>query len=469
MSWDKIKFADLYSIESRNGLTKPSKVRGSGYKMINMGELFSNDRIYDISMELVPLTEREKTSSRIEKGDLLFARQSLVLEGAGKCSIVMDASPLTVFESHLIRVRLDQSKANPLFYYYYFKSPQSPIKTIVSQCAQSGIRGSDLSELCVAFPKLEIQNHIADILSAYDDLIENNQKQIKLLEEAAQRLYKEWFVDLRFPGYENTPIVDGVPEGWEQKTVEECLAFHGNGGWGKETPTGKNTYPGKVIRGTDINDIKNGHFGDMPTRYHSDNDIKSRTLKQYDLVFELSNGNINNIGRCLFIDDLILKNCGENTICASFCKLLRPLDELHALILYLEIQDMQMSGRMLPLKKHGANGINNFDFEGFLLHALLIPKDTDIVESLKTIMKKISIIQGEITLLIKARDRLLPKLMSGEIDFSEKKHAEILQLPQKISYEEFLAELGMAARAKTISEADLKAMYEAYLDDDATE
>ena len=234
MKWDKIKFSNLYSIESKNGLTKPSRVRGSGYKMINMGELFSYDRIYDIPMELVPLTEREKCSSKVESGDLLFARQSLVLEGAGKCSIVMDVSPLTVFESHLIRVRLDSKRANPLFYYYYFKSPQSPIKSIVSQCAQSGIRGSDLGELSVDFPVLEIQNRIANILSNYDDLIENNQKQIKLLEEAAQRLYKEWFVDLRFPGYENTPVINGVPQGWKRERlvdiadVQYGFAFDGS-------------------------------------------------------------------------------------------------------------------------------------------------------------------------------------------------------------------------------------------------
>ena len=226
MSWETTKFSSLYAIESRNGLTKPSRVRGGGYKMINMGELFSYDRIYDIPMELVPLNDREKASSKVEPGDLLFARQSLVLEGAGKCSIVMDVSPLTVFESHLIRVRLDQTKANPLFFYYYFKSPQSPIKSIVSQCAQSGIRGSNLGELSVALPALKIQNKIADILSAYDDLIENNQKQIKLLEEAAQRLYKEWFVDLRFPGYENTPIIDGVPQGWKEGMIQDIVIYH---------------------------------------------------------------------------------------------------------------------------------------------------------------------------------------------------------------------------------------------------
>ena len=171
MSWDSIRFGDLYSEDSRNGLTKPSKVRGSGYKMINMGELFA--------MELVPLKDSEKKNAKVEKGDLLFARQSLVLEGAGKCCIVMDVSSLTVFESHLIRVRLDKTKANPLFYYYYFKSPFSPVSTIVSQCAQAGIRGSDLQELDVSFPPLPVQDRIASILTKYDELIENNQKQIK--------------------------------------------------------------------------------------------------------------------------------------------------------------------------------------------------------------------------------------------------------------------------------------------------
>ena len=226
MNWGTIRFGDLYSTESRNGLTKPSKIRGSGYKMINMGELFANDRIYDIPMELAPLKDTEKINAKIEIGDLLFARQSLVLEGAGKCSIVMEVSPLTVFESHLIRVRLDRKRALPMFYYYYFKSPLSPMASIVSQCAQAGIRGSDLQELNVIFPPLYIQNKIAQILSYYDDLIENNQKQIKLLEEAAQRLYKEWFIDLCFPGHETTPIVDGVPEGWTRCCLENVISFN---------------------------------------------------------------------------------------------------------------------------------------------------------------------------------------------------------------------------------------------------
>ena len=221
MSWDTIRFGNLYAEDSRNGLTKPSKVRGSGYKMINMGELFANDRIFDIPMELVPLKDNEKKTAKIEKGDLLFARQSLVLEGAGKCSIVMDVSPLTVFESHIIRVRLDENMADPMFYYYYFKSPLSPVSTIVSQCAQAGIRGSDLQDLEVGFPPIEVQNKISAYLSKYDEAIENNNKQIALLEEASQRLYKEWFVDLCFPGHEDKEIIGGVPTGWKKGRADD--------------------------------------------------------------------------------------------------------------------------------------------------------------------------------------------------------------------------------------------------------
>ena len=84
---------------------------------------------------------------------------------------------------------------------------------------------SVFTSIDISFPKIEIQRRIADILSAYDDLIENNRKQIKLLEEAAQRLYKEWFVDLRFPGYEHTKITDGVPEGWAKCSLGDVIEF----------------------------------------------------------------------------------------------------------------------------------------------------------------------------------------------------------------------------------------------------
>ncbi|MDD7166060.1 MAG: restriction endonuclease subunit S [Clostridia bacterium] len=303
------------------------------------------------------------------------------------------------------------------FVYYLMLTLSNKIKSLgKNSTAVPILNKSKFSNIVVDIPNLIYQKKIADILSAYDDLIENNQKQIKLLEEAAQRLYKEWFVDLRFPGYESTPISGGIPQGWSCKTILECLETHIGGGWGKETATGNNCIAGRVIRGTDINDIKSGHFNSVPLRYHTENDIKTRALKTDDIVFELSNGNINNIGRSLLIDDLILESCGKNTICASFCKLFRPLDKFHSIILYLEIQDMQLSGRMLPYKKQGSNGINNFAFDDFLQHKILVPnKDFDIT-LLINIMNEISNMQSNFALLIEARDRLLPKLMSGEIE-----------------------------------------------------
>lgn len=234
-NWEEQKFGDLYLIPSRNGLTRPSSVRGAGYKFINMGEIFSYNRIGNIETELVQLNEKEKKEMTLQKNDLLFARQSLVFSGAGKCSIMLDVEDVVSFESHLIRVRLNPEIANPMFYYYYFSLPYNSVKTIVQQCAQAGIRGSDLEKIKVPCPHIEIQNQIADILSTYDDLIEANNRRIELLEQTAQELYKEWFVRFRFPGYENTKFENGLPKGWNVVKLGDYVDIKG----GKRLPEGK--------------------------------------------------------------------------------------------------------------------------------------------------------------------------------------------------------------------------------------
>ena len=160
-----VKFGELYSIPSGNGLSRPSAVRGKGFRMIGMGELFANDIITDMEMDRVQMSDREKQSFLIEDCDLLFARQSLVAAGAGKCSIVKKLSEPTTYESHLIRVRLDKQKCNPWFYYYLFKLANNPIKAIINQCAQAGIRGNELAKIKVPLPNRTIQDKIASILS----------------------------------------------------------------------------------------------------------------------------------------------------------------------------------------------------------------------------------------------------------------------------------------------------------------
>ena len=185
---DEIRFGELYEIPSSNGLSRPSAVRGEGYKMVNMGELFANNIIRDMEMERVKMSKKELQKFLLKDGDLLFARQSLVASGAGKCSIVKALNEETTFESHLIRVRLNNRAANPWYYYYLFQLPYNPVKTIVNQCAQAGIRGSELVNIKVPLLDLQKQTKIASILSAYDDLIENNNKRIKILEQMAENI-----------------------------------------------------------------------------------------------------------------------------------------------------------------------------------------------------------------------------------------------------------------------------------------
>ncbi|WP_419510031.1 restriction endonuclease subunit S [Candidatus Allofournierella excrementavium] len=402
MSWEKVKFGDLYEVPSRNGLTKPSKVRGTGYKMINMGELFANNRIYDIPMEFVPLTDSEKKNCKVERDDLLFARQSLVLEGAGKCSIIMDVSPMTVFESHLIRIRLNHAKAHPMFYYYYFSSSCSPIKSIVSQCAQAGIRGSDLGELYVEFPPLATQRRIADILSAYDDLIENNRKQIKLLEESAQRLYKEWFVDLRFPGHEHTKIMNGVPEGWGIYRFSDKVDI--------------------MSGGTPKTDNPNYYNGTIPFYTPKDSDD---AFFAFETITNITEEGLNNCNSRLYPKNTVIITArgtvGKTTLLAvpmamnQSCYALKSDNIKAPYYLFFALNK-----EIASLKAMSNGGVfNTIIVKTFDSIHIAIPSNNLITsfETLVTpIMEQIKTKTREIFVLVEARDRLLPKLMSKEVE-----------------------------------------------------
>ncbi len=420
MNIKKKKIGDIATIidgDRGNNYPKQNEFSPSGYCLFpNAGNVTANGFVFDDNSYITQEKDALLRKGRLSRGDIVYTTRGTI----GNVAYYSNTIPYEHLRinSGMVILRVNVVEANAAFLYQYLKSAKvrEYFLSFKTGSAQPQLPIKNFSAIEIDLPDLPTQRRIASILSAYDDLIENNRRQIKLLEEAAQRLYREWFVELRFPGHEGVKVVDGVPEGWKKVTIADSLAFHIGGGWGKETTNGKNTVAGKVIRGTDINDIKNGDFGNIPLRYHTENDILKRFLHPNDIVFELSNGNINNIGRCLMIDNTLIKNLGCNTICASFCKLLRPHDEMISHLLYWEIQDMQNSGRMLPLKKHGSNGINNFDFDGFLKHEFLLPLERRLVQPLIYIMQKISNVQSQLVFLREARDRLLSKLMSGETE-----------------------------------------------------
>lgn len=196
VEWKDVPFHELFKAPLRNGLNKPSRVRGSGLPMVNMNEIFKYDFIDDTTpMELVPVTENE-LSTLLVRNDLLFARQSLIESGAGKISIYQGDAEV-VFESHLIRCRIDESLASALFLYYFFKSPvgRGLMSTIVYQTAAAGIRGSDLMNLEVPKPPLDEQRAIASVLSSLDAKIDLLHRQNKTLEAMAEALFRQWFVE----------------------------------------------------------------------------------------------------------------------------------------------------------------------------------------------------------------------------------------------------------------------------------
>jgi len=228
-------FLEMLDAPLKNGLTKPTRVRGRGTRMVNMGEIFAHRRIGDIPMARVPLSDAEQ-AYLLEPGDLLFARQSLVLAGAGKCSIFTGASEPVTYEGHIIRARPNKRVADPVFYFYYFNSTpgRRRIESITEQVAAAGIRGSDLAKLAVPCPPLPVQRSIACVLGALDDKIELNRKMNETLEQMARAIFKSWFVDFepfRDKGMVESDLGD-IPKGWKigrlgdvlDQRVERCEA-----------------------------------------------------------------------------------------------------------------------------------------------------------------------------------------------------------------------------------------------------
>ena len=423
MNWDTRQFGSLYEEKTRNGVYKPSEYHGHGIKIVNMGELFAYGRVGSQAMERVELNEKEIENSLLKEDDLLFARRSLMESGAGKVSIVQGLSEDTTFESSVIRVRLNKKICDPLFYYYWFNSYQGrgAIQPLVTGVNVKGIRGSELADIKVDYPSIEIQRKVCRILSTYDDLIENNQKQIKLLEEAAQRLYKEWFIDLRFPGHENTPIHDGVPEGWERKTIGELISYEIGGGWGEEEPSNNADNGAFVIRGTDLYGLTHGSLMEVPFRYHGKNNLAARMLQDGDIVFEVSGGSrTEGVARTALIRKDMLARWVNPVICASFCKLIRPIASDYSQYLFDHFQYLRSSGKTEEYDKRSASSIVNYRWKDFLSQETMLEPSKPIIDLYNqnaTILYNAIVAQSlQIETARKARDRLLPKLMSGEIE-----------------------------------------------------
>lgn len=425
--WEEVEFGDLSSF--RNGLNFKHDSYGKGCQIIGVSD-FGDRLIPDYqSLSEINTDGIVKDDDYLKKGDIVFVRSNGNKNLVGRSMFINESNRKLVYSGFCIRARINSERACPEFYAYFFRT--TLFRQLISQAAGGAniqnLNQGMLSRAIVPLPPVQTQQKIASILSAYDDLIENNLKRIKLLEEIAQRTYEEWFVHRTISG---TVISD---DKFDVIPLEELVEDYMNGGWGKDNCEGSFTSEAYVIRGTDIPDILQGTLSSIPLRYHSEKNLAPRTLQYGDIVIEMSNGNINSVGRSYFFDSSISKYLRKPFMCASFCKMLRPKPAFATLIA-LHLKYIHATNNMLIYKSQGANGINNFQFENMLSEEeLFIPKRKLLdafTKKIERILTLASNLRLQNVYLKEARDILLPRLMSGEIDVEKMKENEPMIIKQ---------------------------------------
>lgn len=299
----------------------------------------------------------------------------------------------------------------PQYLYYWFLTHEGKkkIDAIAKGTAQKAVPIAGIKTLEINLPNIATQHRVVEILSSYDGLIENNQKQIKLLEEAAQRLYKEWFVDLRFPGHETTSITDGIPEGWLYRPLSEVFDF----------VRGK-SYTSKELSdtvGVLMANLKNirafGGYKRNAEKRFTGQFKDNQTLAAGDIVMGVTDMTQERrlVGHVALVPDM-----GEAmTFSMDLIKIIPKLTD--KLFVYSALYYGGLSKRISPL----ANGVNVLHLkpEAMMGIEMLIPHDAIVRayhEQIAPIIVRIEALQKQCDIAMEARDRLLPKLMNGEIE-----------------------------------------------------
>ena len=360
----------------------PPKVN-NGIPFITISNIDSSNHI-DFKNTLFVPEEYYENLDNIRKpiiNDILYS----VVGSFGKAVLVKENKKF-VFQRHIAILRPNPDIVNPSYLYYIMssKSFYNKADVVAIGAAQRTISLTSLRNLKINLPTIDIQNRIAEILSRYDTLIENYQKQIKLLEESALRLYKEWFVDLHFPGHKNTKIVDGVPEGWEKICLGELVCFK----------RGKTIIKKEIIEGN----IPVVAGGTEPAYYCNKSNTGNR-------VITISASGANAGYTRMYFEKIWASDCSfidcsmTNYFHFVYC---------HLIANKIAIDNLQKGAAQPHVYSKDINAL-----------ALCCPHN-DILDSFESKISYyfdlISSLQKQIHKLTEARDRLLPKLMSGEIE-----------------------------------------------------
>lgn len=405
MRWEYVKLEELYDVH--NGLSKGGKFFGSGYPFLTFSTVFNNYFLPEELTDLVQSTDKEQENYSILRGDVFITRTSETSDELGMSCVALKDYPKATYNGFTKRMRpIEEGRVLPEYIGYYMRMPsfRREFQAFSTMTTRASLRNEDLLGLKVALPSMKIQQKIADILMRYYDLIENNQKQIKLLEEAAQRLYKEWFVDLRFPGYEKSKIMDGVPKGWKRVFISDICETVGGG-----TPSTKVSeyYRDGDIRWvtpTDITRNKSLILLDTEKKITKLGLEKSsaKMVPSYTILMT-SRASVGYFGIC------------EHEVCTNqgFISCIPYEENVRYLLLYNlmnrveEIRQKASGSTFLEISK-----------KSFRELEIVLP-DSNVLDMFNKVVipyvKQIEFSTKKINQLLQARERLLPKLMNGEI------------------------------------------------------
>ena len=380
--WKKVKLGDVCE-----------RVTSGGTPKANITSYYNPPTVPWLKTKEVNYCRITETENYISEEGLanssakLIAPNSVIIamygQGDTAGRVAINKIPLTTNQA-CCNLTIDESKADYEFIYYQLCTLYKKMVSLKAGAAQPNLNAQIIKNLEIKLPSLLIQHRIATILSRYDSLIENYQKQIKLLEEAAQRLYKEWFIDLHFPSHENTRIVDGVPEGWTPSKLGQLAEFK----------RGKTITRKEVIEG-DVPVVAGG----LEPAYFCN---KSNTAER---VITVSGSGANAGFTRMYFEKVWASDC--SFVDASTTPF------LHFVYCFLKdnktIIDNLQKGAAQPHVY--AKDINSLEI---CVPSVSVLKSFE--EKASKYFDTIASLQSQLRLLTEARDRLLPKLMSGEIE-----------------------------------------------------
>ena len=395
MKWEKVKLGDVCEITSSKRIFYSEYV-DDGVPFYRSKEIIESDEGKIIENPLyISVDKYNEIKEKFgvpQTGDMLLTSVGTI----GIPYIIKRKDCFYFKDGNLTWFRDFREGLNSKYLYYWIKSSEGTgiLYNTTIGSSQKALTISALKNIKVSLPPRSVQDKIVEVVSAYDDLIENNQKQIKLLEEAAQRLYKEWFVDLRFPGHENTKIVDGVPEGWNEKTLSQVA----------------NVIMGQSPKSEFYNSEKKGlpfhqGVGSYGVRFVMD-DIYStsytRIAEPNSILFSVRAP----VGRLNITKNKVVIGRGLAAI--------NQTDGCQSYLYYL------LKNKFFKDNIVGNGSIfASVSKDELLNQKFLIPERNLMMQFEKIVSqmdKQIENLDSKNKKLIEARDRLLPKLMSGEVE-----------------------------------------------------